>query len=180
MSKPGKLIFSGILAIAAALITSAAVAQAPIPAAIKGDIRSIENSLKSIERKGQRMGVSERMAVIDALAGLMENIGQTMDSVAPAISGRDGWFQAVGEDCNNFCSAIGMFPGFSPEGAQCASGETVPASSLGSIDFQKGCWPNCAPRHESTAQSDGKYCYNAGQKRDRDKTDLTMGCYCGL
>jgi hypothetical protein len=92
-------------------------------------------------------------------------------------SGR--WVQGDGRKrCSEVCRQSGMSPGVSPEGAACVSGEARPASATGAIDFVKGCWNSCASQGPVATQETRNYCYRPGQKKDYDRTDLTVGCFC--
>src|SRR5690606_17180035 len=89
------------------------------------------------------------------------------------------WYSVAGQECNQFCASNRLVSQRSPEGAMCASGEIRPASALQQrVNFAYGVWPDSSPHYNVTATSSGRYCYNVGQGRDNDRTDLTVGCYC--
>jgi len=92
--------------------------------------------------------------------------------------GFGGFIQSNGGECNQVCRSAGRFSGLSREGALCASGENRPSSAFGSIQFIHGVWPNATPEPYNNAASVGGYCYKPGQKRDYDRTDITVGCFC--
>ena len=90
------------------------------------------------------------------------------------------WYPAKMKECSKFCDKKGMDNVPSPDGAYCASGENKPASALAAgIDFLFGCWPNCSAGLRGPApKSKGPFCYAQGQKKDNDKTDRTVACFC--
>jgi hypothetical protein len=89
------------------------------------------------------------------------------------------WIQADTLFCPVACSLINASNVASSDGAYCISGEARPASAIAAgIKFTFGCTANCVPGAPPGAQSVGAYCYLPGQKRDGDKTDLTVGCFC--
>ncbi|MEZ4751055.1 MAG: hypothetical protein R3B54_10665 [Bdellovibrionota bacterium] len=83
------------------------------------------------------------------------------------------------QDCAAYCSGIGKQNIDSPEGHRCASGELIPQSAVGVVNFRYGCWPNCSPHGAPAGRSySNRYCYGTGQKRDNDRTDKIVGCFC--
>ncbi|MCA9669688.1 MAG: hypothetical protein KC503_29035 [Myxococcales bacterium] len=89
------------------------------------------------------------------------------------------WVQANSQNCPNFCAGLGKVNVAAPDGPHCMSGERRPASGIAAgITFAYGCWPNCTAQGAFAATSSGQYCYSAGQKKDNDGTDRTVGCYC--
>lgn len=110
-----------------------------------------------------------------------------------------GWVNAAGGGCADVCERHGFVPKNSPEGANCASGETIPWSAWDSkannqnpIDFNWGCWDGCvggkgchtnrcaqARSEPSIPNKKWGYCYAPAQTRDNDNTDITAACYCG-
>ena len=92
------------------------------------------------------------------------------------------WVGTNGGVCSQVCSTVGLFSKLSPEGSYCTSGEQIPASAVGRISFQYGCWPSktCRAQGSRSTLSIGRFCYGASQRRDNGRTDVTMGCYCGL
>ena len=110
-----------------------------------------------------------------------------------------GWVNAAGGGCGVVCENHGFISKDSPEGANCASGETIPWSAWDSkpnnqnpIDFNWGCWDGCvggkgchtnrcrqARSEPSIPNRKWGYCYAPGQVRDNNNTDITAACYCG-
>jgi hypothetical protein len=88
------------------------------------------------------------------------------------------WVQTDGQSCQDVCRRQGMAAAKDPGGASCVSGEARPTSAIGQVSFVKGCWGACTPMGDIQTESVGPFCYHAGQKRDADKTDRTVGCYC--
>jgi hypothetical protein len=89
------------------------------------------------------------------------------------------WVQANGSDsCAQTCGKIGQRPAADEFGAQCVSGEARPSSAVGAIQFTKGCWNTCAPEGNIKTEPVGNSCYKPGQKRDNDRTDRIVGCFC--
>lgn len=93
------------------------------------------------------------------------------------------WVKTSGLSCVSVCNQQGLISKASPEGAYCASGEVVPTSARGAITFSNGCKPNrqCAAQGPvNGAANAAQYCYGPGQTRNKERTDITMGCYCSL
>lgn len=89
------------------------------------------------------------------------------------------WFQVDRLDCVSYCDSIGQTNVPSEEGARCASGENIPPSASGVVNYRYGCWPSCSPHLSGDNQASvGGNCYGDGQKRDGDGTDRTVGCHC--
>lgn len=92
------------------------------------------------------------------------------------------WIATVGGVCSRVCNRFKMVSIPSPEGAYCSSGEVIPFSAKRSaVPYHYGCWPHrdCRPQgYIAGAQSVGRFCYGSGQRRDRGRKDITMGCYC--
>jgi hypothetical protein len=73
-----------------------------------------------------------------------------------------------------------------PEGFYCAAGEAKSITAInqkdeGKFSFTYGCWSDggCTSGSSSgSGTSVGNYCYKSGQKRDYDRTDRTVACYC--
>lgn len=80
--------------------------------------------------------------------------------------------------CPTVCRNLGKTNIRSPEGAYCTSGENVLASAVPWIVYKYGCWPNCTPTTVNNAESNNNDCYEPDQKRDNDRTDITVGCFC--
>ena len=112
--------------------------------------------------------------------------GGANTTLPPADFGK--WYQATSTQiCSADCSAKGLksipVPGTK---IFCMSGEKRPASGVAAgIVFSYGAWRDASPTPESSFEiegglaSEGKNCYSVTQKRDNDKTDITVGCYCG-
>lgn len=144
-------------------------------------LNELEDSANTIHRNAgsvphhQKDEVAERVRnVIE----LLEDALYALEDDGPVI-GFGRWIPTNGGECNAVCAGAGMRSSLSREGAQCVSGENRAASAVGVIAFQNGCWPNCSPQSPSAAVSVGRMCYSPGQKRDNDRTDVTMGCFCG-
>ena len=108
-----------------------------------------------------------------------EDGNPVVDEVEVLIVG--GWYQVNGEFCPDFCASVGKVNVASKDGSMCTSGESIPPSAVGIIDFDRGCWPSgsCpAQGRYLNNTSDNGDCYGPGQKKDDDGTDVTMGCYC--
>lgn len=89
-----------------------------------------------------------------------------------------GWYQADNEACSMVCSRLGKVNSPSPEGMLCVSGENRATSAVGVINYTRGCWIDCTPNNTTGSTSVGGSCYHPSQKRDWDRTDRTMGCFC--
>lgn len=104
--------------------------------------------------------------------------GTATDKVTVNLDG--GWYQVTGANCPNYCKTLGLINRPSAEGCYCASGENIPSSAVGIINYRYGTWPNSNPHLDPANQmSFGGNCYGSSQKHDGDRTDVTMGCYCG-
>jgi len=92
------------------------------------------------------------------------------------------WVATNGGACSSVCRSVGLFSRLSPEGSYCTSGEMIPASAVGKVIYRNGCWPfkDCRSQGTRSAIQASQYCYGASQKRDKSKSDITMGCFCGL
>ncbi|MCK5796692.1 MAG: hypothetical protein KAI47_05895 [Deltaproteobacteria bacterium] len=104
-----------------------------------------------------------------------------VDLRIPPDSNAGRWYLANWENCPKFCGEKGLTNAKSPEGARCMSGEVRPPSGVAQgITFKYGCWPaGCPPQSAPLlSESDGKYCYLPGQKKDWNSTDKTVGCFC--
>jgi len=90
------------------------------------------------------------------------------------------WYNAAGQECSSFCRAIASTNVPSPDGFSCTSGEERPWSAIGVVNYAPtGCWHDCRfPEGRPGAVSVGPRCYAPGQKRDNDRTDTTVGCFC--
>jgi hypothetical protein len=90
------------------------------------------------------------------------------------------WYNAPGQECSAFCRAIASTNVSSPDGFSCTSGEERPLSAIGVVNYAPtGCWHDCRlPEGRPGAVSIGSRCYAPGQKRDNDRTDTTVGCFC--
>ena len=86
-------------------------------------------------------------------------------------SSADQW-----KSCSQICSEAGMVLASDPafNDSVCASGERqVPGTG---ISYIYGTWRNGIANQTFEV---GRHCYAPGQHRDRDATDLTVGCSCG-
>ena len=94
--------------------------------------------------------------------------------------GGGAWYNAPSQECASFCRAIASVNIPSPDGFSCTSGEARPLSAIGVVNFAPtGCWHDCRyPEGRPGATSFGPRCYAPGQKRDNDRTDITVGCFC--
>ncbi|NBX76928.1 MAG: hypothetical protein EBQ92_10275, partial [Proteobacteria bacterium] len=93
------------------------------------------------------------------------------------------WVGTNGVACITVCSQQNLISKASPEGSYCTSGEVIPASARGVISYVRGCRPNKScpvqgPVNGATSQA--QYCYGPRQVKNKQTTDITMGCYCGL
>lgn len=91
------------------------------------------------------------------------------------------WVQTNGSSCVSVCQGQGYVSATDKTGASCSSGEIVPNSARGVIDYRNGCKPNrtCSGQGPvNGAASEGGFCYGPGQAKNNEKTDVTMGCYC--
>ena len=95
-------------------------------------------------------------------------------------AGGGAWYNAPARECVSFCRAIASVNIPSPDGFSCTSGEERPQSAIGVVNYSPtGCWHNCGyPEGGPGASSVGHRCYAPGQKRDNDRTDTTVGCFC--
>ena len=94
--------------------------------------------------------------------------------------GGGAWYNAPARECVSFCRAIASVNIPSPDGFSCTSGEERPQSAIGVVNYAPtGCWHDCRyPEGRPGATSIGHRCYAPGQKRDNDRTDTTVGCFC--
>ncbi len=121
-----------------------------------------------------------------ALANKVNRLSGDLERIAEEIENGGGggfhfgeWLPANGQECTSFCRSRGMETAVSAEGAQCMSGENHAASGMGIIPMVNGCWPSsCLPDLNVPSVSVGRFCYKPGQKRDNDRTDITVGCFC--
>lgn len=88
------------------------------------------------------------------------------------------WTPADRSNCSTICRNAGKANVRSPEGAYCTSGENVLASAVPWVVYKYGCWPNCTPTTVNNAESVNNDCYKPDQRRDSDRTDMTVGCFC--
>lgn len=108
---------------------------------------------------------------------IAQNPSFNFEAVAPR------WVGTNGGTCITVCSAQNLNSKSSSEGANCTSGEVIPKSARGVINYVRGCSPkkNCSAQGiVSGATSQSRFCYGPGQRRNAQATDITMGCYCGL
>lgn len=116
------------------------------------------------------------LLTVDSIDGeLRQNYGIAWQQCSP---GR--WVQApkVGGNCANVCRGAGLRLGRDSGGAVCASGEARPSSVIGRATFAHGCWGSCTSMGTIPTSEQGPFCYAPGQKKDADRTDRTVACYC--
>lgn len=140
-------------------------------------LRGVESGASVLERDASSVPSHERLRTIRRLRRVIDTLEFAIEELEHVSVA--GWQSAVGQECYTFCQSQGLSSKRSPEGAQCVSGENRAASAVGVVTFVHGCWPNCAPEPVSNAVSVGGYCFKPGQKQDKDRTDITVGCYCG-
>lgn len=113
-------------------------------------------------------------------------------AMARAIEIQPYWYQLDQEEerddrkpCSEVCNRYGRTNTPSPENHYCMSGEVRPQSGIGVISQLEGCFGNCAQTtNRALSRSDGRFCYEPAtpgrnaQKKDNDRTDRTMGCFC--
>ena len=118
------------------------------------------------------------LMTVDSLDGnLQHHYGIAWKRCNPHQRGE--WVQSDGrKKCTDVCRAKGKTLSRSPDGAQCVSGEVRPLSAQGKIEFVRGCWPNCAPHNNIRTDAHRNFCYHPGQKKDWDRTDRAVGCFC--
>jgi hypothetical protein len=136
------------------------------------DLDTVVQELGPIDRTGRDWIISQMDTLEDRLREVRQNLANR-----PVPPARLGWHQVYGEECSAYCAYVGQRSGVSTEGSSCTSGENVMATATANVQFIYGCWPNCSPK-TVPASSDGASCYTAGQKRDGDWTDVTVGCFC--
>ncbi len=105
---------------------------------------------------------------------------QVLCTATVARPGSATWYSAAGQYCPTFCASIGGVNTPSPDGFSCVSGEVRGWSAIGVVNFAPtGCWHDCRfPEGRTGSVRVGYRCYSPGQKRDNDRTDITVGCYC--
>jgi subtilisin family serine protease len=114
---------------------------------------------------------------------VMNPEGQVSSDVVNYEVVNSKWVQTDGGSCVTVCNAQGLVSLASSEGAYCASGEIIPASSRSVLKFTHGCKPNrkcVAQGPVSGAATSGQFCYGPRQTRNKERTDITVGCFCGL
>lgn len=95
-----------------------------------------------------------------------------------------GWINVAAptNSCSMVCSSANLYPGLSPEGMACASGENRPMSGTGKISYTH----NCANGEGCNANLSGpvqthfidNFCYRNGQNEDGQMTDMIVACFC--
>ena len=141
-------------------------------------IRMMEDTTEILAATADQIPRPQKRRVAQQLERVIDRLERIADELA-----RDGgqtfgnWFQANNQECVSFCRAQGMTNAFSPEGALCVSGEAQARSAVGKIAYSYGTWGG-GPQPALASQSSGGYCYTPGQKRDNDRTDRTVGCFC--
>ncbi|MBI4422161.1 MAG: hypothetical protein HY554_00445 [Elusimicrobia bacterium] len=117
---------------------------------------------------------SELYSIRDTLRQEIAMIVKTPENPATP-SGK--WYQANQQACPAFCAGLGLANVASPDGHWCVSGENNASGARETIVWTYGLWKHY--RNETgDAQSFGGNCYQSSQKRDGDKTDRTVGCFC--
>lgn len=93
--------------------------------------------------------------------------------------GEGRWIQSVGvQNCQQTCKGKGLKMSRDSFGAECTSGEARPNSAAGQVQFTHGCWGGCAAQGNIKTDALGPFCYQPGQKKDADKSDRIVGCFC--
>lgn len=89
------------------------------------------------------------------------------------------WIQSDGRSsCAKVCTMAGKSAAQDRHGSQCASGEARPASAIGKVAFKFGCGGRCTSQGNITTAPTSLFCYKPRQKRDFDRTDRIVGCFC--
>jgi hypothetical protein len=118
------------------------------------------------------------LLTVDSIDAQLHEPGQEY-GVAWQRCGEGRWVQSDGnKDCKRVCKDAGLEQGRDAFGAECASGEARPNSAAGVIQFTRGCWGGCQAQGNIKTDNQGPFCYQPGQKKDADKTDRAVGCYC--
>ena len=143
-------------------------------------IRNANQALGQIAAEVAALDESDREELRGKLRGLRDlvnDLKSKVKSIRPP-SGSNGWYQAAGDNCSSLCSLVGKSSATSPDGAVCASGETIVQSAINNLQFTLGCWPQCGAQNNITTFTSSIFCYKPGQKKDGDFTDVTVGCFC--
>jgi hypothetical protein len=143
------------------------------------EIAAIHESLSQLEQNSEHLSQGERRLLIEGLDQILLRIRDLKQQLRRGGGhvGFGGWMQVNGKDCTQTCRASGLVVGLSPEGASCTSGEVRPVSArLSGIQYLHGTWGQETDHVQSS--SSGRFCYAPGQKRDNDRTDVTVGCFC--
>ncbi|MCB0418920.1 MAG: hypothetical protein KDD39_14835 [Bdellovibrionales bacterium] len=124
-------------------------------------------------------GDYDYLGIVFAANGVQGNCSKRVSVLPPPGQ----WYSLSSpQDCAVYCAGQGKQNVPSPEGHKCASGELIPQSAIGVVNFRYGCWRDCNPHGAPDGQSYKKrsvwYCYGTGQKRDSDRTDRIVGCFC--
>ncbi len=169
-------LFLGILAMCG---VSAVIAE---PIIVDADpqalVRMIEDNTMILDATAEDVHGFQRRRLADKIDRVAEKLSRIADRLSHDGGGDDcGWFQANAMECVSFCRSRGMINALSPEGAQCVSGESQALSAVGKIVYTYGTWGG-GPQASISSQSNGAYCYRPGQKKDNDRTDITVGCFC--
>lgn len=164
--------------IALMTLVSAISFAAPVKGPVIQKLDEISESLVFIRQSINAIPVFNRKLVSTRLNNLSARAEQLADDI-DALSGyQEGWYPTNGQSCQAVCSAQRLTSSRSPEGAECVSGENKAPSAEGTISYVHGCWPNCNPYLFGQTTSYGAFCYAPNQKRDNDRTDITVGCFC--
>jgi len=173
-----------VVVVAYLLVAGMALAQGNVPWEIDQQIQNIDESIRGIHRDARLLNGNQKRAVLRRL----ENTERLLTLLQASLSGgsgggggggqRQGWVASNREDCYQVCERAGLRLDESPEGAQCASGEVRPNSALAAgVRFPYGTWGDGSLSvYGATAY--GEFCYAPGSRRDNDRTDLTVACYC--
>lgn len=148
----------------------------------QGLVNVIEQSSDQLERVANDVPDFQRRRIANQLDRVINQLERVQRELSHGGGGGGGgfgggWFQADAQECVSFCRARGMMNAISPDGAQCVSGEAQAQSAVGRIVYSYGTW-GAVPVGMTSTQSSGPYCYKPGQKKDNDRSDITVGCFC--
>ncbi len=121
------------------------------------------------------------LLTVDTVDGeYQEKYGVAWRECEPSHHADQGiWVQTNGlTPCQKACKDRRLQAGADSFGAECVSGEARPTQAQGLIDFSLGCYGGCAGQGNISTKTLGIFCYQPGQKKDADKTDRIVGCYC--
>ena len=142
---------------------------------VNASLNEIGEAIHDVDDAKLSIKVSNRNRVIQRLQKHAHSIEHLIKAIKALPSGK--WIQAYGQDCNTLCGYRRQRNVRSPEGALCVSGETrVTSATTGNIRYIYGTWGGIV--NANAAASAGRFCYVPHQKRDNDRTDITVGCFC--